>query len=128
MLILMSACAVLLFAGWAARNIFDDRAELTAAAAKDALIELSEQSGDSELRHFLEPVKHAELEIEGDGRIVKSGPLTCDIPEKRFALFVVSTNGDAFIEWSGTFVRRDGRWIATVGESARGCPPPAGWR
>ena len=111
-LLLASACTLLVFAGWATRNFCRGRAELTADVAKIALVELSETSDDSDLRRFLESLKREELNSDDGGKVARSGPLTCDLSARTFVFDVGSTDG--FIEWSGTFDRQNGKWVARV--------------
>ncbi|HEY1785559.1 MAG TPA: hypothetical protein VGG30_08425 [Pirellulales bacterium] len=91
--------------------------ELTAAAAKTAVVEMMEQTDDDDLRPYLELLKGTEPKAEDDrsrGSIVKFGPLTCFIEKRRFVLLIVSADNREFIEWSGSFVRRGDKWVAEV--------------
>jgi hypothetical protein len=112
MLLQMPACLCVLLVGCAQT----DHAELTAAAAKDALVAMMEHSDDSDLQLYLEPLKKSEPKVEDDGTTVKFGPMTCYLPKRRFILFIVFAESREFIEWTGTFFRKNNRWFAEVEE------------
>jgi hypothetical protein len=118
---LLPACTFLLLTGCTARNAGRDSAELTAAAAKTALVEMMEQTDDGDLRPCLKYMRGIEPKTENDGSIVKFGPLTCYIPKRRFVLVVgwADDRGGGFMEWSGIFVRQGDKWVAKVEEKAQ---------
>jgi hypothetical protein len=116
MLPLLPACTLVLLTGCATKNA---GAELTAATAKAALVEMLEQTDDDDLRPYLELLKGTEPKTEDDGSIVKFGPMTCFIAKRRFVLLIVSTPDHGFIEWSGTFVRTGGKWVAEVEQKSQ---------
>ena len=113
-LLRLLACAILFLVWCVTKNDSHDTGELTAAAAKDALIELIEQTNDGDLHRCLDPLTGAEPKTEDDRRIVKFGPVTCFISKRRFVLNINSAAGRGFIEWSGVFVPQDGKWVAKV--------------
>lgn len=111
---LLPACTLVLLTGCATKNAGRDGAELTAATAKAALVEMLEQTDDGDLRPHLEMLKDTEPKTEDDGSVVKFGPLTCFIPKRRFVLLIVSEDNRSFVEWSGSFVRTGDKWVAEV--------------
>jgi hypothetical protein len=119
MLPLLLACTLVLLTGCATKNAGHDGAELTAATAKAALVEMLEQTDDGDLRSYLELLKSTEPKTEDDGSIVKFGPFACFIPKQRFVLIIISADDHGFIEWSGSFVQTGGKWTAEVERKSR---------